>query len=147
LRAGFSTTTSFPFLFSRPISTDGVRNTNAARKKQLRQIVEHLASAWREDAAGAAAAWGCGCVVGLRRGARRRFGDGGSCGRRWGEKQAAAAASAGGAERCRCARAALGEREGARRRLGTAALCAGERRREVAARRRTSRAAAARRER
>ena len=47
-------------------------------------------------------------------------------------------------EWCRCARAALGEREGARRRLGTAALCAGERRREVAAWRRTSRAAAAR---
>jgi len=73
-----------------------VRNTNAARKKQPRQIVEHLASAWREDAAGAAAAWGCGCV------ARRCFGDGGSCGRRWGEKQAAAAVSAGGgAERLR----------------------------------------------
>ena len=44
LRVGFSTTTSFPFLFSRPILTGGVRNTNAARKQRLRQNVEHLAS-------------------------------------------------------------------------------------------------------
>src|SRR6185369_5143388 len=87
LRAGFSTTTSFPFLFSRPISTDVVRNTNAARKKQPRQIVEHLASACREDAAGAAAAWGCGCVVGLRRGWRGGVEHGGAS--RWRHVRAA----------------------------------------------------------
>ena len=59
LRAGFSTTTSFPFLFSRPISN--------------KQFIEHLASVWREDAADAAAAWSCcgGVVLRLWRGRRR----------------------------------------------------------------------------
>ena len=58
LWTGFSTTTSFPFLFSRPISTDGVRNTNPVRKKQPRQIVEHLVSADRlRLRRGGAAAW------------------------------------------------------------------------------------------
>ena len=50
LRTGFSTTTSFPFLFSRPILTDGVRNTNAARKrceKRRGQTLEQFACAKR----------------------------------------------------------------------------------------------------
>ena len=53
LRAGFSTTTSFPFLFSRPISTtvsDKDAALRARRERWFGQNTEHLAcEAWMRE--------------------------------------------------------------------------------------------------